>query len=126
MMIIRSSATAITNCEIHQFGPRMTKYAIVIPILNEGQTIIAQLHRMQGVNLSIDVLLVDGGSCDGSTCHDLLSRAGVRSLLVTYEQGLGTAIQRGMEYALAEGYEGVVTMDGNGKDGVDAIPHFVG
>jgi dolichol-phosphate mannosyltransferase len=31
----------------------------------------------------------------------------------------------GFAYALQQGYRGIVTVDGNGKDGVEAIPRFV-
>lgn len=108
--------------ELHARG---TKYAVLIPILNEGQTILAQLARMQAAHCPADVILSDGGSQDGSTEPEQLSRLGVRSLLVTSQRGLGAALRHGMRYVLEQGYEGVITIDGNGKDGVEAIARFV-
>lgn len=124
-MIIRSTEIQNANWEIKEFHQRTTKYAIVIPVLNEGQTLVSQLQRMQNANCPGDILLVDGGSRDGSTCHQTLTELGVRCLLTTNEQGLGAALRIGIGYAVASGYEGVITIDGNGKDGVDAIPRFV-
>ncbi|MEZ5392932.1 MAG: hypothetical protein R2724_08660 [Bryobacterales bacterium] len=72
-----------------------------------------------------DIIIADGDSSDGSTEEGFLRSCGVRTLLVTRERGLGTALRMGFDYALAQGYEGVVTVDGNGKDGVGAIPEFL-
>jgi dolichol-phosphate mannosyltransferase len=30
-----------------------------------------------------------------------------------------------LAYARDQGYEGIITIDGNGKDGVEALPHFI-
>lgn len=70
----------------------------------------------------MDVILSDGGSQDGSTELDRLTSLGVRSLLVTSERGLGAALRHGIRYALEQGYEGVITIDGNGKDGCVSEP----
>ena len=114
-------------CEnrIVELHPRCTKYAVLIPVLNEGQTILAQLKRMRDGKCPVDVILSDGGSQDGSTELNRLSQLGVRSLLVSDQLGLGSALRHGISYALEQGYEGVITIDGNGKDGVESIPRFV-
>ncbi len=115
----------VCESRVVELHPRCTKYAVLIPVLNEGETILAQLVRMQSARCPADVILSDGGSQDGSTELDRLSSLGVRSLLVTSERGLGAALRHGIRYALEQGYEGVITIDGNGKDGVEAIPRFV-
>jgi len=107
------------------FKPRATRYAVVIPILNEGQTILLQLARMQNSSCPADIVLCDGDSQDGSTEVQRLAALGVRSILIVNERGLGTALRHGIRYAMEQGYEGVVTIDGNGKDGIEAIPRFL-
>jgi len=72
-----------------------------------------------------DVIIADGRSTDGSTDLRFLRDCRVRALLVTDERGLSTATRMGLAYALSQGYEGVVTVDGNGKDGVEALPRFL-
>ncbi len=124
-MLLRNLKTTLADYEIQELAPRKTKYAIVVPVLNEGQIVIAQLQRMRQQGLTVDVLLVDGGSTDGSTNLEVLSELSVRCVLVNHQQGLGTALRTGVEYATAQGYDGIITIDGNGKDGVDAIPRFV-
>lgn len=86
---------------------------------------MGQLRRMQEHAHLADVVIADGCSTDGSTEHGFLARIGVRTLLGVRERGLGTATRAALGYALDEGYEGVVTLDGNGKDGVEAIPRFL-
>ena len=50
---------------------------------------------------------------------------GVRALLTTDEAGGAAAIRMGFAYALKQGYEGVILIDGNGKDGVQALPQYL-
>jgi dolichol-phosphate mannosyltransferase len=47
-------------------------------------------------------------------------------VLVKDDQGkLSAQLRMGIAFALQEGYEGVITVDGNGKDDVAALPRFV-
>lgn len=110
---------------VHQFSPRNTRYCIVIPVWNEGSRIRDQLHRMQPFASQADIILVDYKSTDGSTSPEFLQERGVNSLLITNQKGLGTSLRIGLSYAMERQYEGVITLDGNGKDGVDAIPTFI-
>jgi hypothetical protein len=72
-----------------------------------------------------DVVITDGGSTDGSLDPAWLAGRGVRAVLVKRDPGrVGAQLRIGFAWCLAEGYEGIVTVDGNGKDGVDAIPAF--
>lgn len=106
--------------------PRVHDHALVIPVLNEGDRIRAQLARIHDLAPAVDVILADGGSTDGALSADVLQATGVNTLLI--KQGPGRlSAQLRMAYAVccARGYRGIVTVDGNGKDGVDAIPHFI-
>ena len=111
--------------ETHAFFEKRMRYCVVIVIWNEGERIKNQLRRMKERSHLADIIIADGRSNDGSTHHDFLKEMGVRSLLVTDERGLCTATRMGLAYALREGYEGVITIDGNGKDGVEALPDFI-
>lgn len=120
-----NAATDRHVSSVAELRSRSSKYAVLIPVLNEGETILAQLARMQAAACPADVILSDGGSQDGSTELERLASLGVRSLLVTSQRGLGAALRHGIRYSLEQGYEGVITIDGNGKDGVEAIARFV-
>jgi len=64
----------------------------------------------------VDVIVCDGASDDGSTDPEQLRERGVRPLLVTREAGIGTATHMGRASGLAQGYRGILMIDGNGKD----------
>lgn len=112
--------------ETHQFHPRRFPYSICIPVINEGTRIAGQLDRMSQLDLAADVIIADGGSTDGSMDLAALRRQTVRTLLVKKGPGkLSAQLRMLFEYSLRQGYLGMVTIDGNGKDGVEAIPEFI-
>lgn len=108
------------------YAERAARYCVAVFVINEGQRLLTQLERMRSFVGGVDVIVADGGSTDGSTeRHELVAR-GVRALLVKTGPGrLGAQMLMAFDFALGEGYEGVITMDGNNKDGPDAIPRFV-
>lgn len=105
-----------------------TRFCVGIPLLNEGERIKKQLRDMQeaGLDKLADIIIFDGGSADGSTDAEYLCSMGVKCLLVKTGSGKqGAQFRMGFDYILKSGYEGIVTIDGNDKDGVDAIPRFI-
>lgn len=111
---------------ILEFRPRKTRHCLCIPVINEGVKITMQLRRMSELSLGVDVILADGGSTDGSMAPESLEQLGVRTLLTKTGPGkLSAQMRVFFAYAMEQGYEGVVTIDGNGKDGVESIPTFV-
>ena len=73
-----------------------------------------------------DIILVDGGSTDGSLAHDSLLEKGVRGLLVKTGPGkLSAQLRCAYTFAVEQGYKGIVTIDGNDKDDPAAIPQFI-
>ena len=107
------------------FSEKRSPHALVIPVINEGERIRKQILRIQKLALPIDVIIADGGSSDGSLDTEFLSEAGVRSLLTKTDTGrLSAQLRMAYAWCLQEGYEGIVTIDGNGKDGVEAIADF--
>ena len=118
----------LPSTEIFEFGPRKTSYAVGIPVINEGERIKNQIAEMREKRIidQADILIFDGGSTDGSTDLDFLKAQGVRTLLVKTGPGrLSAQLRMGFAYALRQGYQGVITIDGNQKDGVEAIPDFI-
>lgn len=106
-----------------ELGPKTSAICVLIPVVNEGARLTLQLGRM--LDLPFDVIVADGGSTDGSTEPDTLRDLGVRAVLRMKDgPGLSSQLRMGFAWALDEGYEGIVTIDGNGKDGVEAIPRF--
>jgi glycosyltransferase involved in cell wall biosynthesis len=110
------------------FRPRRARHACVVPVINEGDRIRRQLAAMraEGCMEQCDVILADGGSTDGSADPAALAAQDLRALLVKTGPGkLSAQLRMAYAWALAEGYEGVVTIDGNGKDGPEGVARFV-
>ncbi len=107
---------------------RQSRYCIAIPVINEGQRIANLLARMAALDIArvADILIVDGGSNDGSLALDALKAHGVRGLVVKTGPGrLSAQLRCVYAFALDQGYEGIITIDGNDKDDPEAIPRFI-
>jgi glycosyltransferase involved in cell wall biosynthesis len=101
---------------------------VVIPVINEGTRIrqLAQRLHDLGTHRIADILIVDGGSADGSLVVSELRAAGIAGLLV--KNGpckLSAQLRCGYGFVLEQGYTSIVTMDGNGKDDPAFIPGFL-
>lgn len=119
---------SVPEFRVDDFRPRATRYVVVIPVINEGSRIVRQLRLMHSLGLTsqVDTVVVDGGSTDGSLEGAFLQSVGVRSLVTKTGPGkLSAQLRCGYAWALLAGYDGIVTIDGNGKDGVESIPDFL-
>ncbi|MBW3577914.1 MAG: glycosyltransferase family 2 protein [Actinobacteria bacterium] len=117
---------AVPEHRVEAFAPRSTRYAVAIPVIDEGERIIRQLEAMRRPPEVPDVIICDGGSRDGSTEPRRLAALGVRALLTKTGPGRLAAQERmGFAFALREGYGGVIRMDGNAKDDPAGIAALV-
>lgn len=122
------SAWQVPAFEARLWQGRQRAYCVVIPVINEGPRIANLLMRMNALRIDqlADILIVDGGSTDGSLMIDALSKQGVRGLLVKTGPGkLSAQLRCAYAFALDQQYEGIVTIDGNDKDDPQAIPQFI-
>ena len=101
----------------------MISYALIVPVINEGERLKKELKQIKKFTNLVDVVVVDGGSTDGSTDPEFLKSVGVKKKI---DSPLGQSIQyqKGVLWALKMGYKGIITIDGNNKDDVSAIPAF--
>lgn len=107
---------------------RTHPWCVVIPLINEGERIKSLLNRMHDLNIAgmADIIIVDGGSTDGSLQLDAIQAKGVSGLLVKTGPGkLSAQLRCAYSFALDQGYEGIVSIDGNDKDDPEAIPRFI-
>jgi len=108
------------------FFPKRQRYCVAIFVINEGDNIREQLKRICPFSNRFDILIADGGSTDGSLDDDLLIGTRVRTLLTKEGPGgLSAQMRIAIAYSLQEGYEGIISMDGNNKDDPNAIPRFI-
>jgi dolichol-phosphate mannosyltransferase len=114
------------DLEITELVAKKHNYAVCVFVINEGQRIQKQLKRMKKYAKQVDIIVADGGSTDGSLESDFLKSVSVRALLTKKGPGkLSAQMRMAFAYAMDEGYEGVIVVDGNGKDDISAIPDFV-
>ena len=112
--------------EEYCFKPKSSDYCITIPVLNEMGKIDVQLRKMEELCPGWDIIICDGGSTDGCEDPDFMKGLNVRTLLIKTGPGRMSAQQRIMfAYGLSEGYAGIINVDGNNKDGVEAIPEYI-
>lgn len=112
----------VPDYEADVLAPRRHPICLGIPVIDEGERIRRQLRRMHGAELGVDVVIADGGSTDGSLDADFLRGVGVRALLVKRGPGrLSAQMRMFFAWALDQGYEAVMLMDGNDKDGLPGV-----
>jgi glycosyltransferase involved in cell wall biosynthesis len=107
---------------------RQHAMVVIIPVINEGARLRRLLQRMAELRAAslVDLVVVDGGSTDGSVAAQVLRPLSVRALLEKTGPGkLSAQLRCGYAWALGEGYEAIITIDGNDKDDPAAVPSFV-
>ena len=123
-MKVADSKIKLPKHELVQLKEKKNKYLICIPVLNEGKKFIKQLKEMKQLNVSsvADLIICDGGSTDGSIDPKLLKHLDATALVIRKSPGhMSDQLMLGYYYALINNYQGTITIDGNGKDGLDGI-----
>ncbi|MCI7789455.1 MAG: glycosyltransferase family 2 protein [Lachnospiraceae bacterium] len=111
-----------------EYAPKTKDYVVLIPIINEGERIKRELERAKEYKVSsyADIVICDGGSTDGCTEERVLKNLEVNTLLVKQDAGKqGAQLRMGIWWALQRGYQGIITIDGNDKDSIEDVPHFI-
>jgi len=124
--MLKKKINSLVISETYEFKSKKTKYCLCIPVINEGKKIRTQLIKMLPLTDLVDIIICDGGSTDNSLDFKYLKKHQVRTLIIKKIPGKqGTQFRLGFEYALKQGYQGIITVDGNNKDGLNAIPRFI-
>lgn len=92
----------------------------VIPAFNEAVAIGRVVGAVRAVDRALPILVVDDGSTDGTAA--VARAAGAVVLRLPFNLGYGVALQTGYKYALREGYDCVVQLDGDGQHEPGDIP----
>ncbi len=94
---------------------------VVIPALNE-ETYIGEI--VSGIcRLGFDVVVIDDGSRDST--GEAAQQNGAHVIRHAVRQGKGASLRDGFQYALTQGCDAVVTMDGDGQHAVSDLPAFI-
>lgn len=116
----------VPQYQLRELKPKSHNYCVCIPVINEGIKIQKQLEKLKKLSNQIDIIILDGGSTDGSLNDQVLLENHVRALLTKQDRGkLSAQLRIGFAYSIKQGYKGVITVDGNNKDSVESIPDFI-
>src|SRR5260370_23893414 len=96
--------------------------AVVTPAARPAATIADVVQRARRAAPGAVVYVVDDGSTDAT--GDEGRRSGAQVLVHGQNQGKGAALRTGMDRALADGAEIVVTLDADGQHPPEEIPRL--
>jgi glycosyltransferase involved in cell wall biosynthesis len=85
----------------------------VIPAYNEQATVGRVIAGLREHAPDFDIVVIDDGSTDRT--QQIAEAAGVRVLRLPFNVGIGGAVQAGFTYALEQGYDYMVQVDGDGQ-----------
>lgn len=96
---------------------------VVIPAWNEQEAVPAVIAELHGCVPEADVLVVNDGSTDRTS--EVARAAGARVLDLPINLGVGGAMRAGYLYALRQGYDTAVQLDGDGQHDPADIPRLL-
>jgi glycosyltransferase involved in cell wall biosynthesis len=97
------------------------RICVIIPAYNESQAIGELIERVRREGL--EVIVVDDGSTDGTV--KIAQAGGARVLVSGRNMGKGASLIKGYNFALAQGFDAVISMDGDGQHSPDDLAAFV-
>ena len=94
---------------------------VVLPAYNEAENIRDVIRAIKA--LKLDVLVVD----DGSEDETYLVAAKEQAYLIRHPRrtGKGASLKDGIDYAIRNGYNTIITMDADGQHDASDIPAFL-
>jgi glycosyltransferase involved in cell wall biosynthesis len=94
---------------------------VIIPTYNESKAIaglINQIHR-----LKLKVIIIDDGSDDHTV--KIAMASGAEVLRNQSNSGKGASLIKGYVYSVSQGFDAVISMDGDGQHSTDDIKVFI-
>src|SRR3954465_9722473 len=88
-------------------------YLAVVPAYNEEGTVARVVTKIHELAPDFDVVVVDDGSTDATAQQ--AEKAGAKVVRHPFNLGIGGAVQSGFTYALENGYDRLVQIDGDGQ-----------
>lgn len=101
----------------------MQKFLVLIPAFNAEKTISSLIDQISAFIPGKDILVVDDGSTDRT--YQLAAERGANCIQHKKNKGKGEALKTGFEYAVEQGYSGVITLDADLQHDPKFIPEFL-
>jgi len=105
-------------------APKEADLLIIVPAYNEAQAIARVIEDLRGIDLEMDILVVNDGSADSTSAQ---ARATGQALVVELPKnlGIGGAVQTGFKYAARRDYRTAIQFDGDGQHLAGEIPKLL-
>ena len=97
------------------------RICIIIPTYNESQAIADLINQIS--KLGLEVIVIDDGSTDNTV--KIATDCGAKVLANPRNMGKGASLIKGYNFALACGFDAVISMDGDGQHSCDDLPAFI-
>ena len=101
-----------------------SRIVAIVPAWNESGAIGKVVDEIKGFDSAIDVVVIDDCSTDDTA--EVAESRGATVLRLPFNVGIGGAVQTGFRYALEEGYEVAVRLDGDGQHAASEITKILG
>lgn len=99
------------------------KVLIIIPAYNEEKNLPELIDKLQSQCMDYDLLVVN--DCSGDNTAKVCRANGVDVLDLPVNLGIGGAVQAGYRYAMHNGYDIAVQVDGDGQHNPEYIEQLV-
>lgn len=101
-----------------------TKILVLIPCYNEEENIVSTVERLKSTCPQVDFLVINDCSTDHSA--DILHAHHYPFLDLPVNLGIGGGVQCGYQYAVHNGYDVTIQMDGDGQHDPAYLDKVVG
>jgi glycosyltransferase involved in cell wall biosynthesis len=101
------------------------KILVIVPCYNEEKNIskvVSELKK-QSNKFKLDILIVDDGSKDDT--WEISKQLNVNVVRLSFNVGIGAAIQTGFKFARQYGYDGCFQIDGDGQHPSAQLCNFI-
>ena len=85
----------------------------IVPAWNESGAIGEVVDEIRDYDPTVDVVVIDDASTDDTA--EVAALHGATVLRLPFNIGIGGAVQTGFRFALDEGYDAAVRLDGDGQ-----------
>lgn len=102
-------------------GAIIMRTCVIIPTYNESKTIAGLVRQVQSSGL--EVIVIDDGSSDNTA--DIAEASKALVLRNARNLGKGASLAKGYDFALARGFDAVISMDGDGQHSCDDLAAFI-